>query len=249
MSRTYYNINRLDANEINFALSQISTRLDTIEGLTGSTGAVLSDGSVAVNTTANTFKIGDVSGGNYTEFESDGTMRFVGGATVWEDVQVQVSGARVPASNYPSWTSYKGSEVQAFSASSTNSLKFNCQLYHKYKTASAIEFHLHLVYPNANSGNSVWQFSYSWASVGQAFPSETTIVQTFASPGVTDYHQLCVLSASIDGTGKGISSGLLCSISRLGGAAGDTYGSVIYLPFMDFHITCDTVGSRERASK
>jgi len=42
-----------------------------------------------------TLKIGDVSGGNYTDIRADGTQRLVGDATAWKDMIMDISGRRL----------------------------------------------------------------------------------------------------------------------------------------------------------
>lgn len=171
---------------------------------------------------------------------------------VWDDLQIIVSTSRLPASNAPSWTAYKGSEVLTFSKSATNTIYFSAQLPHTYKTGTDIEFHIHIVYPDANAGDSVWYFTWSWASMYGSFPAESNSGNVIcSSPTTADTHKLCELVATIDGhtTPQGISSILLCSLSRIGGNGSDTYDNVIYLIGADFHHQIDTIGSRTATSK
>lgn len=169
--------------------------------------------------------------------------------TAWDDQQVNISGVRIPTSGAPTWTAYKGSYVLSFSASSTNTIYFVAQLTHRYRVETDIEFHLHLAYPDANAGNTYWEFTHSWASIGDTFPAASTVNATIASSGVADEHQLADIASTISGTGQGISSVLLCSLARLGGNAADTYASAVYLTALDFHIECDSLGSRQEATK
>lgn len=169
--------------------------------------------------------------------------------TVYDDMTISMVNARIPQVNAPSFTSYKGSEVATFSATQTNTLYFSAQLPHGYKEGTDIEFHIHLAYPNANTGNSTWTLTQSWANHAETFPLETTHIAVVASPAVTDYHQLAEIATSINGTGKKISSVLLCSINRLGGDSRDNYGSSIYLVSADFHYQKDTLGSKTATSK
>lgn len=169
----------------------------------------------------------------------------------WDDFIVQVAASRLPASAAPSVVSYLGTEVLSFSKSATNTMPFNVQIPHSYKAGSAIEFHCHVVYPNAGAGNSRWQCSYNWANINAEFDatSTTSTAVTIASPNTARRHQLIELVASITGTGKTLSSILLCSLSRLGGDGADTYDDIIYLIGVDFHLQKDSLGSRQEAVK
>jgi hypothetical protein len=164
--------------------------------------------------------------------------------TVWDDLSIAMAQVRTPASLAPVWVPYKGSQVPAFSASQVNVLYFSAQMPHSYKEGSNIEFHIHVAYPDAVAGNSVWYFTYSWANIDDPFPAAAMSGQIVAaSPGITDEHQLIELIASMNGTGKTISSVLLCSIQRTGTHDQDNYGNVIYLVSGDFHYEMDSIGS------
>lgn len=168
----------------------------------------------------------------------------------WDDVSISMANAKTPAANAPTWRSYLQSEVPAFSATQVNVLYFSAQLPHSYKEGSDIEFHIHVAYPDANAGNSTWYFTYSWANVDENFPVASSLTKQYvAAPGVANRHQSIELIASINGTGKKISSVLLCSVQRLGNDGADNYPSEIYLVSGDFHIQKDTIGSKTKLAK
>ena len=157
---------------------------------------------------------------------------------------------RPPVSLAPTWVTYKSSQLPAFSPTQVNVLYFTAQLPHSYLEGSDIEFHIHIAYPDANAGNSVWYFTYSWANMGDTFPAASDSGQVIvASPTTTDEHQLAELITAINGAGKEISSVLLCSIQRTGTHVSDDYPSNIYLVSGDFHHQIDTIGSRTRDTK
>ena len=189
---------------------------------------------------ATTVQIGGAT--NNASFGSDGTLTLNGTATVFEDVQVNLANVKAPAANSPNWTAYRGCEVPAYSFSATNVLYFTLQLPHAWKDGSPIEPHFHAAYPNGNAGNSVWSLTYSWANIDGTFGAETTVTATFAAGGTTDKHVIHSFGA-LTATGKTGSSILLCSLSRLGGDAADTYASVIYTVSADFHVEKDKLGA------
>lgn len=192
-------------------------------------------------------RLGNLS--NYALFEGDGTLVFIGDATVWNDQQVNISSVRLPAVNAPTWTAYKGSQVLAFSGSQDNSIYFTAQISHKYEEGSDIDFHIHYVPEDNTAGNVRWVFTYSWANKFAVFPAETTTTVIIATPGITDQHTREIIDP-IDSTGKNISSLLLCSLTRTGSHGSDTYDAKdIYLVALDFHAKLDTVGSRTEMVK
>lgn len=216
---------------------------------------ILGDLSVTGNATigailqAATAKIGDVDGGNYSEFESDGTLKFNGDATVWDDMRTPISSVRVPAALAPVWTAYKGSQVLAFDGTSSDFVYFVAQLPHSYKEGTNLDVHIHWTPEDNTAGNVKWQLTYSWANIDGIFPAETIVERIVATPEVTDKQILTDL-VNIDGTGKAVSSMLLCSLARLGGDVEDTYNAKdAYLLEIDFHFEIDTVGSRTELAK
>ncbi len=169
---------------------------------------------------------------------------------VYDDLSIAMSQARIPAALAPTWTPYKGSQIPAYSATQVNVIYFSAQLPHTYKEGTNLEFHIHIAYPDALAGDSAWYFTYSWANIGDSFPAPTLTPQVLvASPLVADYHQMAEIVASMDGTGKKISSTLLCSIQRTGTYGDDDYPSAIYLVSADFHHQINTIGSRAASSK
>jgi hypothetical protein len=168
----------------------------------------------------------------------------------WNDLAISGANVKLPASQSPTFTAYKGTELPAFSPTQTNIIYFTAQLPHSYNEGSDLEFHLHLAYPNASTGNSTWLFTYSWANINSTFPTESNSgLVHVVSPAVTDKHQLAEIMPTISGTGKLISSILLCSVSRIGGDVGDTYPGDIYLVSMDFHYRQNTLGSKTELTK
>jgi len=166
----------------------------------------------------------------------------------WDDVQVNLSNIKAPASDPPTWRLYNGCEVPAFGGGGTNTLYFSSQLTHKYKQGTDLRFHFHAAYPNTGAGNSRWTFTYSWANINGTFAAATSETIDFASAGVADKHVIHGFTA-ISGAGMLISSVLLCSLSRIGGHANDTYASDIYALSADFHIEIDTLGSKTSTTK
>ena len=162
----------------------------------------------------------------------------------WDDVAIGLGQIKQRSANYPDWHSYKGGEVLRFRNGNDESVSFATQLPHKYKLGSNIEFHVHLTFTDGNAGNVHWNFTYSWGSIGDTMPAETTVSTDLASSGVADKHTIHSIADTILGTGKDISSILLCSLERESTNAGDTYVNDVYLMSADFHIPMDTIGSR-----
>jgi len=132
------------------------------------------------------------------------------------------------------------------------------QLNHDWKMSTNLDAHLHIVLPTAGAGAGVenvkFDLTYSWAYIGYEFPAETTITATRDvqnDPANTHiYFDLGdILESNAAGTqSEGVSSMLICSLERDTGVAND-YAGAVYLAEADFHIQCNSIGSRFEASK
>ena len=223
-------------------------------------GAASEDGRLVVRTFVDgsdtriaefgeTTKIGDISGGNYTKIEDDGTLHFEGDAAVWDDLQVNLSSVKLSPAVAPDWVAYKNSYVLAFADNDRETIYFTAQLPHSYKTGSTIEFHIHVAPPSDQENTGVaWEFSYSWTNINSVIVSGATFGVTTDVGSAKDVHKILEIK-TLPGTDMNISSMLLCTLSRNGGAGSDTYPDDIYLLAADFHFEKDTVGSREEYTK
>lgn len=184
-----------------------------------------------------------------TRIEPDGTLVFIDDAIVWDDLQVVLGTVKLPGVSDPTWTAYKGGYVLAFNKAQDNIITFTAQLRHSYFEGSDIEFHVHTAYPDSNPGDVRWIFTYSWANQYSNFPVEISVTKDIASPADQDHHSFDEIVASIDGTGKEISSILICSLTRKGTDPVDDYDNDVYLAALDFHFQKNMIGSREQLTK
>ncbi len=166
----------------------------------------------------------------------------------WEDLRVPVDSVKVTATNPATEAAYKGGLVLSFAKAATNVVYFTCQVPHAYKVGTNIYPHVHYVPKTTGAGAIVWQLTYSWANINGTFAAETTLPVTTTGALTADKQHLTSFDP-ITGTGKGISSMLICSLSRLGADAADTYDDVAYLLEFDFHYLSDDTGSKNETSK
>ena len=162
--------------------------------------------------------------------------------TFYDDLQVNPVNAKINKSEEPSTYAYKGGYVVGFADAADEVLYFTAQLHHQYKEGTNLNFHLHLIYADGTTGNADWTFTYSWANVHTNFPTESTINTTTAAPGEADYAAIGSIG-ELNGTGKNMSSLLICSLTRNGTAGTDTYANTVYVVSMDFHMEMDKPGS------
>jgi hypothetical protein len=131
---------------------------------------------------------------------------------------------------------------------------FVVQIPHDYAEGTVIFPHIHWV-PSENgaSGPTVprWGLQYTWANIRETFPAYSTIYGTTAVPDevlVKDRHYLTPLGP-ISGTGKTLSSMLVCRIFRDGDNAADNFAGLAGALEIDFHYQRNTLGSRSEYEK
>jgi len=210
-------------------------------------------------TISGTAKIGDGGTTNYAEFEVDGTLKFNGTATVWNDYVSPLGPNNWNGvSNNPTLTKLyddgSGSQgVYAYVFSDGDEALVTVQMPHGWKIGSTIYPHIHFVCltdvdPTDNFGI---EFEYSWVDVNEDFAANSTLSSIEIETGVdTDnMHQVAdITAAGIDGSGHTLSSVLLCRIKRVA-AVGDNYAGGIAILDFDIHCEIDTIGSRQEYVK
>ena len=173
--------------------------------------------------------------------------------TVWDDLRTPISTAKAIPGKEPKEVAYKGGIVYEFEDGRDEGCAFNVQLPHDYKEGSDIEFHIHMLIRTSGAGigaeNVKWDFTHSWSNIGDAQPTETTVPATIDVQNDTeDTHYLKEITATITGTGKKISSMLICSLTRDVSVANNYTDDVLVME-VDFHYQIDTIGSRQEDSK
>ncbi len=203
--------------------------------------------------TGEEIRIGDDTT-NCTAVEPDGTIRFEGAAIVWDDLRVPLSAAKRLGFSDPDWEQFQddgagsvGVYEQAFSNTIDQELFFDRQLPHSYREGTDIRPHVHWSPSTAGAGNVTWKLEYTWVNIDGTFGTTTTIAVTDATDTTALKHHKALMS-NIDGTGKTMSSMLLCRLYR-DVSDGDTYAADAFALEIDFHYQKDTVGSREELTK
>jgi hypothetical protein len=146
---------------------------------------------------------------------------------------------------------YRSGSAVEFENSTTDGYKarFNAQISHEYAEGEDIEFHLHIGNNSSTSGNAVFKFTYEWANMEGTFPAATSTSKTIAIDGTNGKHQFEEVIATISGTGKEVSSILLCTLERVANDTNDTFTESVFVIGVDFHVPHNTMGSRQIGTK
>lgn len=194
-------------------------------------------------------RFGDAT--NYLAIEADGSWELNGTATAWEDLRVPGTTVKLGATA-PDFAAFLGSGnllTYLFDGAATaEQVYFTIQMPHGWKAGSDIYPHIHWTPTDANAGNVKWQLEYSWANIDATFAAPTTISIVDAADGTAWKHQKAQFAAIV-GSGKTLSSMLVCRLFRDPADAADTYAhDAAFLQF-DVHYEIDTLGSRQETVK
>jgi len=171
------------------------------------------------------------------------TLEFLGDGTVDHDLRVPLSAIRVGGSAAPELGTFLGNTLAyLFDDSSGEFVYFAAQLPHDYKEGSDMEPHVHWAPTDATTGTVTWAFEYTWANNWDVFPAPSTIY-TRQTTKEKSHMMHKAEFADIDGSGKKISSMLVCRLYRYASDTLDTYAADAALLEFDFHYTADTIGS------
>lgn len=197
-------------------------------------------------------QIGDIAGGNYSEFEADGTLEFVGDAVVWDDLRIPFTQSKRGALLKPDFD-FTNVGLLFPQNDTAEIIYIIAQMPHKYKLETALHPHIH--WQQMNGNDVVWKLDYKWFINGAAVTAGfTTVTATTSTDSVFTWSsgnlaQLTEFTA-IAGTGiNTVSSMLLMKVYRDdnvdGGAGG---GDALGFEF-DIHYQIDTGGSRSELVK
>jgi hypothetical protein len=191
---------------------------------------------------------------NYIEFESDGTLKMTGTATVFEDMQFPISSAKVPAANYPNWETF---------TTNTNEYAFDVDEYidcqasecpHSWREGTKLDFHLHITIKSLqNSGASQYakftiyvayanQDNSVWTEVA-AISAEKTIPNGAAA--LTNYY----LDMGDVTPATTIGTQVKVRVKRIAATGGTEYASSVFITQVGAHYENDTLGSRTETGK
>ena len=183
-------------------------------------------------------------------------VTYVGDRYVWDDLRVSIASARVPTAAPPNWAQVNddgaaSTGVFAYHFDDGENVFFTVQFPHSYREGSSITPHIHFqtttdVDP---ADNFKIGLEYQWVNINDDMPTDTTIITKDISTGVDSLgkHQIGAFD-EVSGTGKKISSVMLCRLYRAA-ADSDNYGGQVIITDFDIHYQKDTHGSRSSTSK
>jgi hypothetical protein len=196
-------------------------------------------------------RLGDVLGGDYTGIEVDGTLRFVGDATVFNDINISGNSLGVGPTS-PGTVALVGSGILTYAFIGTgvqvDELHGSVEILHDYLEGSNIVPHVHWMPTTSDVGNVKWQMEYMWVNRGGTAVASTTTSVVTAAGGTAWVGHISNFPA-VSGAGMGMGSRFAFRIFRDPADGSDTYAFDAALLDIGIHYEVDTVGSRTVGSK
>ena len=176
------------------------------------------------------------------------------GDTVFDDLQGQVSGGKLPASNTPTWENITlgGIVFKALSFAQDDYIDFFIQTNHSTKLSTEIDDHIHWTLAADDNGKKFrFQVTGVGAGIGAAFASIGTItssdVTLNANAGKHNYLEIGHIPGTINTT---VSSLFIVRLTRIVPDDADNATSrKVYVLFHDNHVEIDRFGSKTETSQ
>jgi len=192
-------------------------------------------------------------GTNQTMFEADGTLEFNGTATVWNDLQFQVSSARTnPANVSPTWETFTPTTSEyAFSVDDQVDTYAN-EIPHWWKQGTTGNAHMHVTTKAVPAQEQKARFTVTFAYadtdevwVEAPLTAELTIpINTLA---LTNFY---LDLGNITLTNYLMEAQMRCRVERVAKSAGGTeYVGDIFITQVGVHFEKNTLGSRTENGK
>ncbi len=204
-------------------------------------------------------RYGDESNGNYSEIGQDGVLRLHGGATVWQDMVMDISGRRL--SSVSGTVDYDFDEVAiSFSpdgdiADAGDRVCGNQQINHQFKVGAEVTFkpHIHWWQPVTTNAVGDVVFTLQWRLQRNSFVKATSWTAITAAAGTGDVWDH---TAKADGDYNQITRFdnivVACAISdtiQLRLTRTDSVSGAVLGYFFDLHGEIDSLGSEDEIVK
>lgn len=168
----------------------------------------------------------------------------------YEDIQVFISTARVPAVNAPSWTTYAfgiggGVTFPVLAFSVNEYIEFYIQTSHTMELNSILDNHIHWTVLNNYAKRKMrWRLDVIAAGVGATFavPAGSPYVVEYTFTGAEAARHNLLELANIPGVNTTVSSIYICRLTRIA-ATSVEYPYDVYVLFNDSHYVRNDTGS------
>ena len=171
---------------------------------------------------------------------------------VYEDIQFSISGGRVPAANFPTFSTFTAN-TKEYQFDVNDFLYLNANEYaHAFKNLSSWSFHLHATTDSANASGSSQYAKFTlyvaYADTGDTW-TETSVTAELEIPDGTSALEAFFLTLGTVSPSKNIGTQIKLTIERIAATGGTEYPDEIFLTQVGLHGEVNTLGSRQIGTK
>jgi hypothetical protein len=200
------------------------------------------------------FRISSQDASNYLAIEADGTPRFNGTATVWNDIVFPLSTGKLIGANQPDYTVAVAGNVYEYTFAINDYIDVGAQeVPHSYDEGTDFEFHLHLITNGLDATDRDVRYSveYIIVDIDEVVATGTLTSNDLTIPAsTTDRTHLYFDIGTITGTNYKIGATIKFRFTRVALAgAGTAPTNDPFITMVGCHIQEDTVGSRTETAK
>ena len=197
-----------------------------------------------------TLKAGDST--NNFNTESDGTPRFDGAATMWDDLRLPLY-ARTGGTPPTFSSGFAGNAnlyAWRFAFGATNNMYFEAQMPHGWNGGQIFP-HVHWAPTTTNTGIIRWIWEITWVNINGTFGASQTYNCDSTIATASQWKNIVAGGSGLTPTVSQniISSCMVGRLYRVGSGAFDTYPDPAALVSIDIHYQLDTIASRQEFIK
>lgn len=201
---------------------------------------------------ARTARFGQHRGLDYSSFEEDGTLRFRGSSTVWRDIDFPIV-ARTAQAGQPTPTTLSGNIVVPTWAVGDFSMCEGQEIVHSWLEGSPWYWHIHMITNGTEAVDKYvrFQIEFIYATQGAVISDVVTLTgDDILIPANTPdrYHRFYSLHMYQPPAEVKIATQVYARLQRIASIGNAPVGDP-FVPMLQIHIECDTVGSREIGNK
>lgn len=209
------------------------------------------NGVLCVRIQRDKYMFGDIDNGNYSYFESDGTLKFVGNATVYEDDNAGGITLTKAAANQPDLVTIDSTSILTYAfdgGAAMEELHWATEIPHSYKEGTDLIPHAH-IYPTTTGAGNIKFFLEYWVKSNGGTAVTGTASFVVAAGGTAWEESRENFDSVIDGSTLTIADQAHFRIYRDPTDAEDTYADDVAIGTLGYHYEIDTIGSRGVVTK
>ena len=191
-----------------------------------------------------------MANGHKAIFEDDGTLRFDKNARVWQDIDFPII-IRQTGPNIPVMTEIKdGITAPQWSVNDTNQCEGQ-ELVHLWAEGSEGEFHCHMITNGLDTSDRFvkMEVKWFWANVHDQLSATQTVSYEFTIPANTPDKTHLIIPITTWSPEDGlIGAHVYAKLTRIT-STGSAPSNNPWISMLQFHVLCDTLGSRSMTSK